>query len=146
MQLIKSVIFGLVVFNLTAHVYMPSVLDPFERELLHRQQQGYTQHMLLRYLKHEKHIQIGQGNLSRWLSRHSANQLPRIVPDAEFAHWRRLCNMDKPPRHYERTLTRWRGLILNLRNEGGSLYHILGELKTRGVNTSIRSIRREINR
>jgi hypothetical protein len=146
LQLIKSVISGSVVFNLTNGTTMPSVLDPHKADLLHRLRQGYTQRMLLLYLHHEKTIQIDQANLSRWLSRQSASRLPRIDPDDEFVHWRALCSMGKPPQTFQRTLTRWRGLIIKLRKQQSSLYLILEELKARGVNTSIRSIRREINR
>ena len=133
-----------VVFHLTAHDMAISILDPHVADLLRRVQQGYTQRMLLLYLRHQKYVRLSQPSLSRWLSQHCARPLPPIPPDAEFEHYQTLCRMGKPTRTYRRSLTKWRGHIQHMREQKASLYEILDELKRRGVHTSIRSIRREL--
>ncbi|MCY1302514.1 hypothetical protein D9M70_521740 [compost metagenome] len=121
-----------------------SILDPHASDILRRVQQGYTQHMLMLYLKDQQSLAISQPSLSRWLRGHDTRHQPAVEPDAEFDHYQALERLRKPARAYRRKLAEWRGLIHHLRERNASLGEILDDLKRRGVHTSIRSIRREL--
>lgn len=122
-----------------------SIIDPHAADLLFRVRQGYTQRMLLLYLRHEKSVRLSQPTLSRWLSQHSARQLPPHPKNAEFERYQALARQGKPARTYRRNLAKWRGHILHMRQLNASITQILDDLKQRGVHTSVRSIRRELN-
>lgn len=121
---------------------LKSILDPHASDLLPRARRGYTQRMLLLYLLREKKILVSQPTLSRWLSSH--NFKIDLPPDADFLAYQEQAALGLTPRRYPRALSRWRGHIEHLRNRGKSLGEILTDLKSRGVSTSIRSIRREL--
>lgn len=121
-----------------------SLLDPHSCELLLRARQGYSQRMLLLYLKNEKRLKISQPSLSRWLAAHSVTADTAHDLDDEFRRYQSLAQLGLTRRAYRRQLARWRGHIEHLRNGGHSLGEILTDLKSRGVSTSIRSIRREL--
>ncbi|MDH4555598.1 hypothetical protein E8F11_10480 [Pseudomonas sp. BN417] len=122
-----------------------SILDPHAPEILRRVRQGYTQHMLMLYLQDQKTLSISQPSLSRWLKGHDTRRLLDVEPDAEFDHYQALDRLRKPARAYRRKLAEWRGLIHHLRERNASLGEILDDLKRRGVHTSIRTIRRELD-
>lgn len=121
---------------------LKSALDPYTKDLLLRARQGYTQRMLLLYLQHEKQVRISQPTLSRWLSTRQAT-VDRL-PDDAFLDYQEQAKLGLPQRRYRRALSRWRGHIEHLRRQGHSLGEILADLRSRGVSTSIRSIRREL--
>lgn len=132
-------------FHLTDHHMAYSILDPHSAELRLRAQMGYTQRMLLLYLQHRHAILITQPTLSRWLSQHGIRQLPALPPDDELEFFQNLARLGKSARTYRRNLTQWRGHIQHLRQRNASLGEILRDLGRRGILTSIRSIRRELN-
>lgn len=121
---------------------MKSALDPHASDLLLRARQGYTQRMLCLYLQHEKRLQITQPTLSRWLAFHDITL--DLNPDDAFRHYQEEAAHGLTQRRYRRTLAQWRGHIEHLRNRGCSLSEIQADLKTRGITSSIRSIRREL--
>lgn len=132
-----------IVFILQTALMPKSVLDPHAEELLLRAKQGYTQRMLQLYLQHEKRLRISQPSLSRWLATHALKADPPH-PDDDFRRYQSLAALLIQRRAYRRELARWTGHIEHLRNRGHSLGEILTDLKSRGVSTSIRSIRREL--
>lgn len=121
-----------------------SILDPHAPDLLLRARQGYSQRMLQLYLQNEKRLRISQPSLSRWLGAHTVAAETSHDLDDEFHHYQSLAQLGLTRRTYRRQLARWQGHIEHLRNGGHSLGDILTDLKSRGVITSIRSIRREL--
>lgn len=121
-----------------------SILDPHAADILRCVMQGYTQRMLLLYLQEQKSVSISQPSLSRWLRRHDTRHLPAVAPDAECKRYQALERLRKPARAYRKKLAAWRGHIQHLRERNASLGEILVDLQRRGVRTSIRSIRREL--
>ena len=133
-----------IVFILQTTRMTKSVLDAHAEELLLRARQGYTQRMLQLYLLHEKRLKISQPTISRWLATHTLTASPSPHLDDDFRRYQSLASLCLNRRAYRRELARWRGHIEHLRKRGYSLGEILIDLKSRGVSTSIRSIRREL--
>lgn len=121
-----------------------SILDPHAPDLLLRARQGYSQRMLQLYLQNEKRLRISQPSLSRWLAAHTVTADTSHDLDDDFRRYQSLASLRLNRRAYRRELASWRGHIEHLRRQGCSLGQILTDLRKRGVSTSIRSIRREL--
>lgn len=119
-----------------------SALDKHAPELLRRKQQGYTQKMLLLWLKERYQLRISQPALSRWLSTHLiVNE--RLPTDAEYLHFQHESKLTRTQQRYSRCLSKYHGHIEHLRAQGLTLEQIQSRLLSRyKLNTSTSTISR----
>ena len=119
-----------------------SALDEHAPELLRRKQQGYTQKMLLLWLKEHYQLRMSQSALSRWLSTNLVAS-KRLSTDAEYLHFKHQSTLTYTHRSYSRRLSKYDGHIKHLRADGLTLEQIQGSLLSRyELNVSTSTISR----